>query len=985
MTALDPGSADRILTIPTSAFSSLAFGDATLIPYDQPTHPVIVTPLGRMGIPREWEHEGVTWLDVDGEFEHAAEWTLIVAVEIIGDASWGLGINGDSFELQAATGLQDLPPGFPENLVSGMANGVWLPDPMDPEAIPPEFTPDTVNVFALTGNAAESFLTVDGDGVLAVGDGGVPTLGWATINPDNAPSVLVGMWMWEGVALSQVDVVDTVDAIAAAFREPGDEPEPAVTFEGRGGWQVAGAAEFSPPPEPIAFEARGGWQITGAAEFTTEDLDEDPPVEIEEPGGSVTPPDPPAPPVPPDFAPEPIRHVWQTLPAPSLNASGIDPNWMPTAEGNAPYARMQITVEGTDVTYWAGAATPEPDWSETEPFGWGPATLRFPQLTVFHARPAWARIGANVLFRWQRVANSSWETLYQGVVTRVNDRQDSGNLSLECTGLLYVADLQLRKPAFTTTPLDIGTAIARTVNGIVSRRTTAMQSVVTGIRTSVLGGWEPNLTGYLANILATALSGGRQWTLMLEGRQPVLRRKNTTTVAWEVRAGQPGVTIDLGSDGTEAINVVYGEGINPDGGRWRNAKYPNWRPDDTPPYPNVNPAKTHSTGARDSHTDSGTGISDWERKAGLTVDGLLSRADVAAMRRLQRAAGIQDDGWLGPQTWAATFGTGSNTGSLDGAFIAPLAIASEVQPRRYGPDGDDLGANPAYDANVLRVERKIDYGQGVTRTEGARNAREVLARDSIPGFVGTVTFDRMDPSSRHRFELRAGQNGRIRGWRGQDLIVHAAAARKTGQQMTLTVDTRARDYPTLRAIIERDRAATDPARTARQRLLHGRIATDRPVYDAESPGGRIPRHPLFGGLWNVLRIPMGDYGRIVRTEFRTSGPPRGFAVAVFGKAVTANRLVSAVGNPLTASSNPWDKDLDHLGLLQAWGWNKQRVGYWPGQYSTPDSEQDASPLTGRFVDDASWEYASERSPWLWVAMIATGPCYVEGRLYGAAD
>lgn len=752
-----------------------------------------------------------------------------------------------------------------------------------------------------------------------------------------------------------------------------------------GSWRLAGTgAGFG-----VTTAGLGGWRLFGQGHATIDagSLYDDPEPELPEPGGSVTPPDPPLPPTPPDYAPVPLRHVWQRLGAPSLDADGLDRNWMPTHEGNGEYARFQIVVEGVDITYYLGAATPEPEWTETEPFGWGPATIRLPQLTVFHQMPAWARNGANVTIRLTPVpgsALSSPVTVYEGIVTRVGDRQEGGVVTLECTGLLYSADLQLRKPSFNTTPLDIGTAIPRALNGVVSRRYQKMAAVTTGIRTSVAGGNEPLLTGWLANILATAVDGKKQWTVALENRRPVLKLKSTTSTDWTVRAGQAGVAVDLGSDAAEGVNCIYGSGVNPDGGRWRNAKYPNWKPDDTPPFPNWAPVRSIRVGHRDSDTDSGTGVSDYQRKAGMPVTGYFSAANAAETKRQQRRMGILPDGIPGPQTWAATFATGSNTGSLDGAFQAPLAVATEVEPRLYGPDGDDLGPNPDYDPDVLRVERVINYGQGVTRAEGARNARSVLARDSDPGLAGTVTFDRVDPEQMHRYQLRAGSNGVVRGHRGQDVRLHVAGVSKRGQTVTLTVDSKARDYPTLQAVLERDRQATDPARTARLRLLQGQVSTDRPEYDAESPAGRIPRHAVHGGLWNVLRIPMGDHGRVVRTEFRTTGPAQRFSVAVFGKAVTANQLAARVGNPLTASENPWDKDLGDLGLLQSYGWNKQPAGYWPGTYSNPDGES-ASPVTGRLVDDTSWDYTSERSPWLWVAVIAASPGLIEGRLYGAAS
>src|SRR5690606_36483691 len=186
-----------------------------------------------------------------------------------------------------------------------------------------------------------------------------------------------------------------------------------------------------------------------------------------------------------------------------------------------------------------------------------------------------------------------------------------------------------------------------------------------------------------------------------DGREPVLRKKNLTTIAWTVRHGQRGINVDIEED--DDPNVLFGEGVAPNGGRWRNAKYPNWRPDDTPEFP-LGPSQYFTVGTKDSDTTSGSGVSDWQEKAGRKVTGKYSAADRQACRDIQRRAGIQIDGTVGPQTWAATFGTGANTGSLDGAFVAPLAASPKVMPRNYGPDGDDLGENDRFDPDIIRVE-----------------------------------------------------------------------------------------------------------------------------------------------------------------------------------------------------------------------------------------------------------------------------------------
>src|SRR5690606_5744188 len=205
----------------------------------------------------------------------------------------------------------------------------------------------------------------------------------------------------------------------------------------------------------------------------------------------------------------------------------------------------------------------------------------------------------------------------------------------------------------------------------------------------------------------------------------------------------------------------------------------------------------------------------------------------------------------------------------------------------------------------------------------------------------------------------------------------------SGVRVVATVDTKARDYPTLAAIRARERNAIDPAKAFIKRRGDSDTLTDRATFDAESPAGRLPNHALFPTLWTVVRVPFGSYGRIVRSVLTTTGSASKFSVAVFSKPVTAAKIKALVGNPLTAEENPWAAeadDLEDLGLLQAWGWAKQPAGYYPGSFHTPDGET-ADPITGRLVDDSAWEYASEKSPWVWVASIASSGCKISGRFY----
>lgn len=807
-----------------------------------------------------------------------------------------------------------------------------------------------------------------------------------------------------------------------------DEPAISLWFDGE---QVASDTTFTAPTDPVTFKlaaftgagapaiaylgvidgdvdvptwsagmtptrlpmaASASWSLTTTATLTV-GIDDDP-AELPdvEDGAPQDAPEPPEPQDPPAGVDAPlVRWVSETMPSPTLDGRGFPVDWTPTATRNSPLGRFQIVVNGVDVTYWNDVATPVPTWARCEPFGSMNAVLTFPQITTFHAVPSWCKAGAAVDIRLVEVGGTIHHR-FAGIIDDFGHSEDPaqadnpGAFVVQARGAVFADDLQLRKPAFTTAPIDIGTAIARELNATISRRHTKVSRVVTGCLTQVAGGWEPRVTGWVQQLLATAVKNGRQWTVKCAVRTPVIALKDTTTVTWSVHNGQRGVTVDLDRDYSQAPNAIYGEGINDKGGRWRNAKYPGWRPDDTPPYPFDNPTRTIHLGVSDGATDTGDGVSRWQRKAGRPVTGTYSRADRLRCLEVQEDAGITRDGIVGPQTWAATFGTGSNTGTLD-CFFLPLAESKKVEPRRYGPDGDDLGPNSSYSSSVLRVERKIDFGQGVSKSEAKRAAREILARDSNPGWSGTVTLE-IDPPERSRYLIDEGSNGVIRGLRGADVQVHVAKVEYTDTTVTLTVDTNARDYPTLASIRERERDAVDPAQALiSKRLTKASVTDARATFDAESPAGQVPRFALFANLWSVIRVPFGSYGSIVRTELTTDGPESAFSVAVFDRPITAARLLTLVGNPLTASDdNPWDSDaVNDAGLLMSWGWGGQPCGYYPGSYSTPSTTTNASPLTGRMVDDASWEYASVSPPWVWVAFIASSACHVSGRFLPGVD
>src|SRR5690606_42164696 len=85
--------------------------------------------------------------------------------------------------------------------------------------------------------------------------------------------------------------------------------------------------------------------------------------------------------------------------------------------------------------------------------------------------------------------------LFRGFVESPTTSEPGGVATLECIGLLFQADKQLRPPAFTSKPRDSGRLVASLLNGVVSRRYSRCTPGTTGNKTAVAGSWEPVLTG----------------------------------------------------------------------------------------------------------------------------------------------------------------------------------------------------------------------------------------------------------------------------------------------------------------------------------------------------------------------------------------------------------------------------------------------------------------------------------------------------------
>lgn len=730
---------------------------------------------------------------------------------------------------------------------------------------------------------------------------------------------------------------------------------------------------------------------------------------LETPPPSENPaPDPPDPPSTLDIPDDTniIRRVSEIYPSPTFTDGLIVGDWVPDNVVRAVWGFFRVVINGTDISEFRGGLVDIASYGSAEPFGDGPARISFSHVVPKDSPDTGAAsfVQAGNAVDIMRV-NGDGDTslLWSGEVIGydVSQDDDTWTWAVEATGVMWLANYQMHKPPTMLDPTDIGTIIPAELNKVVGRRYGKIATVSTDIDTTQKGSTDSSVIDRVQELLSTATTanGANQWTVMptTTRRQFSMRLKDRSTEHWTMRAGQPGCSVNLTYDATAAPNAVYGSGVGSDGYGWANWYYP--AADNSPykPYPlDTSPLDVMTVGTDDGETDTGTGVSDVQRRinetgiAHVTVDGVYNSRDADAVEAVQRHYGILVDGIVGPQTWAALFPQYA-TNALSGAFRLPLAWDPKVMPRLYKPDGSDAGENSAYDGSVLRVEVDVAYGAGVSKAQARKWAYQELKRDYPPGWTGTITLT-MDPNEGSMYDIKAGQNIRLQDWTsGTGLLLHISGVEVSpaSETVTLTVDSKARDLPTLDAIHQRKvDNATNPMRLPKRVTRRSRLVQDTSIpYDGESAGGVIKKTALIGGLWVYVDVPISEIGRVARLYLKTT-PAIKFSVAFFGNLhVTSNQLASRVGNPLAASTGfgPYDR-LDELyptmGFIEAFGGPDQAAGYGTG-YETSPYTNDSTTLTGELISNSGWDYQSTMPPFLRVFFYSPSSGSIEGRIYPA--
>lgn len=637
-------------------------------------------------------------------------------------------------------------------------------------------------------------------------------------------------------------------------------------------------------------------------------------------------------PEPPTIRAAPIQVAVDTLPAPSISAGHVAP-MVPTTLRESEWGRIRIRVGQQDVTYFRDIPAQVTDYQLLDPYGYGPATLRFPQVTFwelpdFGTGPlSWLVKNAGVHVDHAQ-GDVQRREMWVGHIDAF-DFDDDGALVVDCSGeLVGRMDKTYRTQRLVRGVQDAGW-LARIALSVANKHYRLKGSAEDWSRTGVPmentgGGMGTNLA-FLDYVLANAVDEDLEpWTILPTDADPRLfdlTKRDTTTVHATVYLGARGVKAQLRDDILEQPNRMFGEGVDPQGRRWRGAEYPNLRRETVPPYP-FNDGRTFGAiGLSDTDTDTGAGVSVLEDE--LLGSGLLdldernqvwSGRTTEAVEEVQRRAGLAVTGRVNPDTWRAVWGDDIAQQRLSQARIRPLTWDDATEKWLLSPNGSRLGRNPHHDRSIPLIERMVSFGEGVSKRRARRWLRREMRRANGPNWRGTITLTSDMLEGEHTFgdpgtalsrlDIKAGQNIRVKRFgTNTGMLMHIASVQVSGldgdsPSVTLAVDTQARDAITLAEMLERDKAARlDPARRWLNQHRRSAMPSDALVgWDYEAGAGVVRATDLTGGAWNVRPIVGGQAGEIQRVDL-TTNPPTEFIMAVFARPVRPGDLQQRVGDP----------------------------------------------------------------------------------------
>lgn len=676
---------------------------------------------------------------------------------------------------------------------------------------------------------------------------------------------------------------------------------------------------------------------------------------------------------------------------------------------------------GTDVTTVRGVRTLIDSLTFTEPYGEGVGQLTFPAVTEYdypsHTDLGWLLTGSNIdiyhtLGSVAAAAAGTAEVPYwHGFITSLEFASAPGvstPVSVQLLGALAgEASLRAHQPIMSSTAVDVGTSIGRALSPELYARPLPgfrfdYDSDTTTIDTVHRGSRGQSVLDYLDEMLGLAQTASTCWTISRSfttdyptaPRAYYLREKSVVQTS-TVYMGARGVSFTLNQSADEHENAIYGEGLDADGSRWRNAKYPMLTPS-VPANPSRVSGSTYPIGAGDTDAlftaDIITELQFQLRAGGwpdVTITGTWDANTTSAIEALfEDVTGTLQSTLTSNSDWATVWSSGTGYTDLSSGYFRPLAEVSESQPYLFSANGDVTGSNPDFD-HRLRVERVISFSDGISKSRARTYARRLLrnASQTYGLWTGTVTLT-MDPEERSRLDIREGGYINLVTPDGYGTYLYIAGItigfETEGCPVTLTVSRTDFDLSDLSARIDRDREAkTDPAK-AFYALRNRPARPFRSVvgWDKESGAGIIQPTTLTANQWNVMRFVGSERGSIGAISATTSGTACAFAIAMFGGSVSTSSIAAVVSNPLGTVAGGYDSHwaipangsaLEAMSFIEAWGSYGEAAGYWPGAQSV-GTALNAGTVTGRMVDSLAWDFVSADPPFLWAAVYPTSNC-----------
>ena len=675
--------------------------------------------------------------------------------------------------------------------------------------------------------------------------------------------------------------------------------------------------------------------------------------------------------------------------------------------------RDRFVIGGVDVTHFRGAQTAFPEGlTYTEPFGYGACTFTFERINpcvekIGVGETHWVREGAGVKIQRADDSGTIIGHDYLGIVAAWRAAGNKLQIDVvgQVTGRLNLLD---RQPPTFAMARDMG-LWAHDI-AVAARVSLSPRFPLTGIKYTNAGGMTELAWAQEVCQMAQTVDGD-QWTFMPkvwgQGAAYEFRLKDRTTKHLTLFADGQQIALDLGHDAAESPNVYFGSGTDPDGMRWRNAKYQGLTANvPAPAYPMAGGA-TFGIGTTDADTIGGDGINTLQWK--LHAAGYLNYRDTmatdvvytdevgAAVRRMRDDVNLPAGTTMTPAAWDALFDVTRTGYRLIEARVMPLVADKRTQRWLYTADGSLAGHNPDYDPTILEVHRTNDFGDNVTKQRATDYDRGVYSRRTDSNWAGTITLSLgmggyagewgpadvdylNDPTTgpahiMPQRDIRPGMNVWLPLFDGGTLL-HIAQVAVSADSVTLSVDTQARDALTLDQVIARN---ADSRRSARREFRSGfrKQPATRATWD-EFGGVLAGDVDCPGGQWTVVPVPMGRAGQVNRTDLQVLAATE-FCMAVFSEQMTPHRLTRRIGDPFPVNSDDetvWESNsvaqdwADDGTLLYAAGNENQPCGYGARKHKNAAGHVTAAPLTGRHYDTATWSYEtpSDEMPVVWLAI-----------------